>query len=39
MDNETVKFVEDNDHLGQIVTGFRKEEINLDERNTKLHVF
>ena len=32
---EPVKVVEDNDHLGQIVTGFRQEEKNLDERITK----
>ena len=35
MDNEPVKVVEDNDHLGQIVTGFRQEENNLDERIIK----
>ena len=35
MDNEPVKVVEDNDHLGQIDTGSRQEEKNLDERITK----
>ena len=35
MDNEQVKVVEDNDHLGQIVSGLRQEEKNLDERISK----
>jgi hypothetical protein len=35
MDNERVKVVENNDHLGQIVSGSRQEEKNIDERISK----
>ena len=35
MDNEFVKVVENNDHLGQIVSGIRQEEKNIDERISK----
>ena len=35
MDGEKVKVVEDNDHLGQIVSGTNQETKNIDERITK----
>ena len=35
MDNERVKVVENNDHLGQIVSGLGQEEKNVDERISK----
>ena len=35
MDGEQVKVVENNDHLGQIVSGYRQEEKNIDERILK----
>ena len=35
MDGEQVKVVDNNDHLGQIVSGNKQEEKNIDERITK----
>ena len=35
MDNERVKIVENNDHVGQIVSGLGQEEKNVDERISK----
>ena len=35
MDGEQVKVVDNNDHLGQIVSGHQQEEKNIDERITK----
>ena len=35
MNNETVKVTEDNEHLGQIVSGSRQEEKNIDHRLEK----
>ena len=35
MDNNTVEVVEDNEHLGQVVSGCRQEEKNIDLRLTK----
>ena len=35
MDSETVKVVENNEHLGQIVSGQRQEEKNIDQSISK----
>ena len=35
LDNQKVKVTEDNDHLGQIVSGLRQEEKNVDLRISK----
>ena len=35
MDNERVKVVEDNDHLGRIVSEIKQEQKNVDQRIKK----